>query len=68
MTVFAVPPVGVYVIFSVNLSFLSLRSALLAFDDRLSVTVCAPALVTVTVLVASLIALPFLGLADDGDR
>ncbi len=63
--VLAVPPVGVYVIFSVTLSRLSLRSALLAFDDSAIVIVCAPALATVTVLAASLIALPFLGLVED---
>src|SRR3954471_11207717 len=65
VSVFAVPPVGVYVIFRATFSCLSFFSAVLAFEDRLTVMVWAPDLVALTVLVESLIVEPFLGLVDD---
>src|ERR1700754_462704 len=65
VNVLAAPPVGVYVTLIVNFSFLSFLSALLAFELRLSVIAWAPDLVTLTVLVESVTALPFFGLAEE---
>src|SRR4051794_38900232 len=63
--VFALPPLGVNVTFKVNFKVLFVLSAFLAVDERLSEIAWAPALPTVTFLIASFTALPFLGLAEE---
>src|SRR4051794_7986055 len=63
--VLALPPLGVKVTFKVNFKVLFVLSAFLAVDERLSEIDWAPALPTVTFLVASFTVLPFLGLAEE---